>query len=509
MMDAAKESLPAGPRISCIGIPTADRPAELLRALWSYYRSGQGCHNHNLRVFVSDNSRTHENTIKVALGSFATSINWPVFYAGPEEKAGFIVALQSMSDAPPPVLEFALFGVHGSPVTAGANRNAILLHTIGDLVLSADDDTVCQPATLHGTEETTTLTVGGTGNDAAFWFFPGRASAVAAATQLKINIFSEHERLLGKALSQILSTYPPERIRSLSKDYGRLESAAFANAQIRITFTGVLGDSGMFSTPKLVLHSGSPTIERLDNYISTGGNLLDCRDIGRQWLAPTICRMGAPMTTATGLDNRTLLPPFLPVCRNQDEVFGATLKRCIPSALCGHLPFTIVHDPAGQRRNEPNWASAVRLCDLVLECITSWSEPVEERTPSERMLLLGQHVTHLGELAPARFEEFSRSVLLIRAAKMASHLEARLASGGDRPTCIRDHLATQLNELRQAITRRDYGSMRLDAPGSPQHMVKQFGQLLSWWPEILRATSMLREQGISLGQTIAAHRTWL
>ena len=59
---------------------------------------------------------------------------------------------------------------------------------------------------------------------------------------------------------------------------------------------------------------------------------------------PTITDSGYCMALNLGLDNRHLLPPFLPVQRNQDGVFAAVLTLC-GSGCTGFLPWMVLRAP--------------------------------------------------------------------------------------------------------------------------------------------------------------------
>jgi len=50
------------------------------------------------------------------------------------------------------------------------------------------------------------------------------------------------------------------------------------------------------------------------------------------------------------LDNRLLIPPFLPSGRNCEGILAMVLRRTQPDAFIGHLPFAIVHDPGPLER---------------------------------------------------------------------------------------------------------------------------------------------------------------
>ena len=53
------------------------------------------------------------------------------------------------------------------------------------------------------------------------------------------------------------------------------------------------------------------------------------------------------MTTFFGFDNRLLLPPFFPVQRNADGIFGLVLQKCVDGSRVAFLPSVLLHAPAG------------------------------------------------------------------------------------------------------------------------------------------------------------------
>ena len=58
-----------------------------------------------------------------------------IHYAGAEEKRDYTDAL-ACRGIPKEVAEFALFNLHNAATSAGACRNALLLHTVGETLLS-------------------------------------------------------------------------------------------------------------------------------------------------------------------------------------------------------------------------------------------------------------------------------------------------------------------------------------------------------------------------------------
>lgn len=57
------------------------------------------------------------------------------------------------------------------------------------------------------------------------------------------------------------------------------------------------------------------------------------------------------MSQLTGSDNRGFLPPYLPVMRGQDRLFGEVCQFLFPDSVALDLPFAVPHLPMPER----NW----------------------------------------------------------------------------------------------------------------------------------------------------------
>src|SRR4029077_16768409 len=103
------------------------------------------------------------------------------------------------------------------------------------------------------------------------------------------------------------------------------------------------------------------------------------------------------------MDNRDLLPPFMPVRRGQDMIFGMTLARCCHDALAAHLPWALVHVPVEKRRfwdgEMRRSASGYDTARLLIDCITSKEFGSTRNGWGEQMRILGRHLVELGNLS--------------------------------------------------------------------------------------------------------------
>ena len=56
------------------------------------------------------------------------------------------------------------------------------------------------------------------------------------------------------------------------------------------------------------------------------------------------------MSQITGFDNREMLPPYLPIMRGEDRLFGCMLDFIFPSVITLDYPWAIPHLPLPERR---------------------------------------------------------------------------------------------------------------------------------------------------------------
>ena len=173
---------------------------------------------------------------RVALGALRERYGVPIFYGGLEEKLRYADRLAKASGVPPEIINFALFDTEHCGKAVGADRNALLLHTVGDLMFSADDDTLCRIAAAP--EMTDGLGLGSFSDPADYWFFPDRDAALRSVRYSEPDLLSLHESLLGRDLAAIVT----DSKKGGSIDPGLLSRVQTGGGRVVLTFNGVVGD---------------------------------------------------------------------------------------------------------------------------------------------------------------------------------------------------------------------------------------------------------------------------
>lgn len=483
--------------ISAVAIPTRNRSAALWRAVRSYARAAQeeGRAVQFLIVDQSDRRHTRTRNERAAMAG-ARDHNCGCAYYGPHERAALSRRLAAQSGAPADVVDFALLGVRG-PVATGALRNTILLATAGHAILQTDDDT-----TAHACRAPMADLASENGHqEGAFemHFLSPRIDLNRESIWSDCPIFAAHEAVLGQGVKR-QDASPKESTATTGQDHGSAERTGRRSGVVRMTQTGVIGDSG-FGFPGAMLFLHGDARERLVASRRVYRAALVGSGTLRSYPRTVFCSSPFCMSTHFALDNRVIMPPFMPVGRNADGVFGWLFWRCSSDGLTAFLPLVIRHarprDAAGRRIA---LVGASTCSSLLLQLMGSISSRGIVGTEAH-LINVGVGLESLGRLRAAAFREFVRGQHACFVAAQAQRLQELLRSGSGLPRFWQDDIIAHLCALSEPPTRDD-GAVCADLlykAGDDhltrlQQVVTQFGRLLQWWPQIWCAAADGRDQ---------------
>jgi hypothetical protein len=488
--------------ITWLSIPTSRRLSSLQRCVESY-AANLSRFGHGTSIVVADDARCNRagTECRELLRRLARRTGVAIVYFGQEEKLKFQAQLVAKRACPDDVLSFGLFGSESEAApTYGANRNAILLGTAGSLVLSADDDTVCRPATVPGLVSPDVLAVRGDTDVTELWFHADRESALGSVAFKDLDIISEHEEVLGHSLSFLIHRAHSRNAVEFKETCSHLvRSLCSCTGRITLTSNGMAGDSAMEFATELPVHPSMATRRRLGSSLQEYERALKSREVVRQAPSRVICHGGSCMATCLGFDNRDILPPFFPLYRNEDGVFGVTVARCLRDAYVGHLPYTLVHAPEDHRAYAFAPFPLTRVSDVVTACVASWRTDHRPERDADRLRSLGTHLKELGSLSQDEFDILVRTLLWSRAAEIINREENLLLRSKHQPSWWRQVVEARIRQLQGRLLEPDYvfpreliavsrGNGKLIAL---RHLIWQFGNLLYWWPDIVEAAKTL------------------
>lgn len=506
----------APPPIDLVAIPSADRPAAAERAVASLLADARRFAR-DREIVVADGSADPavRADYRARLAGLARAHAARLVYVGEGERREFIARLAARGHDPE-LLAFALADPERTGMAYGTGRNALLLRAVGRRFVCLDDDVVARPVDPPDALPGLTLFTGdGEGYDnyqpQDIWFYPDRAAAHAAARWSGGEALAGHAEMLGRPLPALLAAVPAGAPIELDDclDRAILRRLRAGQGRVRVTFQGLLGDLGWYAPTWCLLFDRANRERLLASEATYRRALVSTRQALRLVRRATVGDGRFCQGAVLGLDHRDLLPPFFPVGRYEDGVFRTTLRALDETALFGHVPSALVHEPVAGRA----WAEGdvwrpggwARLGEIVVQCVRAAASPTS-------VAALGAHLRELGRLAPADFRAFVALRLWRQKELYARHLETLLARHGGGPAYWADDVRRHLGALAEHAATREYPAPRdlLGESGDPdralaraQRLVARFGELLVAWPDIERTTAELADAGHRLGVTLA------
>ncbi len=489
--------------ITLVGMPTANRPKSLERAVASYVEQAKHT-DRKIACMVMDDSRdeaTQRRNME-ALHELHKRNGAHILYADRARLAVYGSSLARYASVPEEIVHFALLGPDASGPTYGAPRNALLLATAGEIYVQADDDTTANVMEISRYEDGLSLISDAESNE--YRFFENSQEALQAVKPATVDLLSVHEHTLGKSVGAIITQCTQSgsevKIDQLSGNF--LERLSRPQAHVALSFTGVVGDTGMEFFQQRLFMRGE-TLDRLASNPGRYPRLLRSRHMLRTSARLAISDNAFCMGMHMGMDNRQLLPPFMPTGRNEDGLFGAMIRLCHPNAFKAHLPrYAVQHLPPEERRYPENGIAfrPLRANDLLVYIVlTQDGNLVGEG--AQALHTLGDIFTRLTRLPIKAFSDYLRKHALQAVHTDMFRAEHLLATEPDKPDCWRNDVTHYLASARGAVTRPDF-AVPIDLPGNPEERLVEFrqrvsayGQLLIHWPALVEAAHATKNHG--------------
>jgi hypothetical protein len=503
------------PTISTVGILTCNRP-DALRRVVSTTAENAATHGRQVQFVIVDDSDAEQQGANLAvLHNLIERSGLNVWYAGPTEKAAFARDLASHCDVPLSTVNVALTRPEGWTAAPGANRNALLLHTVGEALLSLDDDMVCKLARLPAGDDGLGLT--SLADPMQFWHYPSREATLLANPFVEDDFLALHESLLGRNVGRLAAERAADQPFDLdaigSTFLRRLEPDG---GQVTLTMAGILGDTGQAGALSFYLSEG-PSRDRLLRAEGGFRAAMASRQVARGVLRRTVSEGGFCMGGNLGLDNRGLLPPFQTAGRSEDDGFAALVRRTVPGSFVGYLPRTIMHDPVVARRastdNFDDAASELGVSEAMQRLLDGHPEPPSRSTTRRRQQSIGQYLVELAAVTPIEIEEHLHDILLGRCAADAALVEKarrRQAHLPEPEPWLPD--LEQYQEVLRANMERSQPVTIVERPNDTpeaaraafQAYLREFGHLLCAWPDLVEGARELRQRGRRLARQLTS-----
>jgi hypothetical protein len=503
--------------LSAVGITTRERPALLERSL-NALAANTRARSRPLRVDVIEDSRCEtaaaENRLRLTrLASSAAAV---IRYASRADRQLFAERLSKLAGVEPATTEFGLLGDKSPAINTGAGRNCLLLANAGNAFLHADDDLswrVARPPELHSG-----LALSSSRDPTHFWFYAGPEETESSADWVECDFLGLHEQLLGRSVAGCVAGLRGEEalhLDGLDVETGwRLRKWG---GRVAATSSGIIGDSGTGGSAYLFLEPESHG--RLIQSEKKYRQYVQSRQVQRCVARRTISSGDFCMGGNLALDHRFPLPPFLPVDRNSDGLFGALLRHCFPESYFGFLPGPVQHKPEPGRTDtfERIWAQQRRITSnhVVMALFDLWRRRLEPPLAGYAALQrLGTFFRECGGMRSEDLEELLRLHFLELFAEQQKLIEISTYDEEACPPFFAKYLRRYVEEKRKGILAEHYAvpadlreTLGLEeARASIKRILQRFGELLCAWQRIVEAAQELSRQGRGMTVDLAERR---
>ena len=379
-------------------ILTCDRPAALSRLLKSLV--SQPLPDDLEGVWVVDDSREKNNIDKnkSLITQAKVDCNVSIQHFDMTQRRALINRLIGELPDNATEIEFLLErSKWGSHPTYGLARNLILLLSVGKRALVLDDDILVE-AIMPPLSTASLRTVKPNERQAVFYSDSEALDHHALPSQSSpLSMMLDH---LGLSIASVL-TSALAGPRALAGWDGQAMSRLDSESRVLITECGSWGDPGTGSG-NWIINLDDKSIRSL---LELGGNLEAFLEQRASWFGyrgPVLTSYGS-MSQMTGIDNSSLLPPYLPVGRGEDMLFGILTLRMHPTSVVYNEGWAIRHEPIDNRSNRGvlNPLSS----HLSISSLVDWlgREPIDQwgLTAERRLYGIAEQIERLSEMQPA------------------------------------------------------------------------------------------------------------
>ena len=327
----------------------------------------------------------------------------------------------------------------------------------------------------------------------ASWGFGASICTPLSVVPVDDDVCELHATALGQRLATLACSSDVEIDDCPS---ATIAAIADGTGRVAVTILGIYGDSGMFAGAGFLTHWLDGGHPRADD--AAYRRAVTSRELVRVAPCTVIRRLPPFMSTSLAIDHRELLPPFMPMLRDEDGVFGAMLAACCERSYVAHLPRAILHAAAPGRSYDPDRITSAkvrRFANVVIELVRATGFGPGSSSVSDRLTTVGHHLRQLAACDDADAMATIRAFHVRAAIRRISRVEAALRTS-EAPVVWRTDARAYVETLRDALASDAfYEPWDVDGPDRVPRMRRllgQLGELLQAWPALVEAAHIER-----------------
>ena len=480
-----------------VAIITWERPQALERLLESIVANCDTQKVH--RLYVIDDSRKAENISqnRALVEAFASRVETTSQYFGQDEQQALLNDLSKRLPEHESAIHFLADQSRWRDLwTAGLNRNLALLLSCGHRLVMMDDDSICDVYDPPWPKPSITFSDDPREAD----FFATEQDWAHLHQPINPDPVSRHMQCLGLPFSEAVAVLGQGNLKpaGLANATALQISELEPNSPVLMTECGSLGCPGTTSNTWLP-NMASNSLKRMLKSEQKTTNALTKRKLWSGRNHPHFAPR-ANMSQITGFDNRHMLPPYLPIMRAQDRLFGYMLDFIFPSAVTLDYPWAIPHLPLPERewQNKAlNFTPSDSFPVFFFEKILEYKSSCLSDSPTDRLANLSAWFEKMSTASSESLSDMYRDTRLRDDSDRLEQLGGLLADTESVPVNWQNYLrngVTQLNKDLQVSSREDFAVKGLPKGMEGEELIEfwrvvwaGFADALNAWPEIRQA----------------------
>ena len=486
-----------------VAIITWERPEALERLLLSIVKN---CATENFHcLYVIDDSREAENINKnrVLVEKFTSKIEASLRYFGQAEQSNLIADLAKRLPEHEDAIRFLIDQSRWKDHwTAGLSRNLALFLSCGHHLVVMDDDVVCEVYNPPDLKPGITIS----DNPREAEFFGSEQDWAFLHQPTNPDPVDRHMQCLGLSLSQALNLLGQDRL----KPAGLENATALQISELQPSSPVLMTECGSLGCPGTGSNTWLPDMApvSLKRMLASAERTTNSLTTRKVWSGRNQAHFGPRpnMSQITGLDNREMLPPYLPIMRGQDRLFGNMLDFIFPSAITLDYPWAVPHLPLPDRawRHKDLEFTSPSLFPLFFyEKVIEIKSTCQSTSPTSRLSALSAWFNDLACATPDHIAGMYRDSQLFSDSESLQHLSALLSETESAPVDWQNYLRNGIRQLNIGMDRASQGDFPIKGlPGSLKgneliefwkDVWADFAEVLGAWPEIRKVAAEITE----------------